>query len=159
MNLKKEYAHKSISYQNRIKVLYLPLIDDVMIKDKKIQYNPSSVLTNECALSAESISEKVIDSPINIAKKIYNKLINNEIEYLSNYHHSTYNNNKETNALFLLMLLTAHRFGELLQLRKSDIYENEIISLSIITKTEKDYHFEYIESVKGKDDLLFPNLN
>lgn len=166
INLKNEYAHKSISYQNRIKCIISPIIDNVMIKDKKIQYNPLSVLTNDCALSAESISDKVIDSPINIAKKIYNKLINNEVEYLSNYHHSTYNNTKETNALFLLMLLTAHRFGELLQLRKSDIYGNKIISLAINTKTKKDYHFplpfelkEYIENVKGKDDLLFPNLN
>lgn len=97
---------------------------------------------------------------------MYSKLINNEVKYLSDYHHSNYDNNEETNALFLLMLLSAHRFGELLQLRKSDIYDDMIASPASITKTNTIYKFPlpselqtYIGNIKGEDDLLFPNLN
>lgn len=169
-NLKIQYYHKSVSYQNRIKSIISPIIDEEIITNNEINYNPLSILKNTRAPSAKPISDKVIEDATTIAKKIYTKLINNDVKYISNYHHSEYDNDEETNALFLLMLLTVHRFGELLQLRKKDIYYDNnnyrIVSPKEITKTNISYQFplpseltRYIENIKDKDDLLFPNLN
>ena len=164
LNLKKQYSHKSISYQNRIKSLISPIIDDAIINGD-LEYNPLSILKNEVAPSAQSVSEKVIDNELEIAKKMYSKLVNKEVQYISDYHHRRFDHNEETNALFTLMLMTVHRFGELLQLKKSDIYKNKIISPKEITKTNRPYEFpfplelnDYVEKI-GNNDLLFPNLN
>ena len=138
LNLKKQYSHKSISYQNRIKSLISPIIDDAIINGD-LEYNPLSILKNEVAPSAQSVSEKVIDNELEIAKKMYSKLVNKEVQYISDYHHRRFDHNEETNALFTLMLMTVHRFGELLQLKKSDIYKNKIISPKEITKTNRPY--------------------
>lgn len=69
--------------------------------------------------------------------------------------------------IFLYMvLLTAHRYGEILKLKKENVIfsENKIISPKTITKTKEDYHFPipmecraYIESIES--GLLFPTIN
>jgi integrase len=69
--------------------------------------------------------------------------------------------------MFLYMvLLTAHRYGEILKLKKENVIfsENKIISPKTITKTKEDYHFPiplecraYIESIES--GLLFPTIN
>lgn len=164
LSLKKQYSHKSISYQNRIKSLISPIIDDAIINGE-LEYNPLSILRNEVAPSAQAISEKIIDSELEVAKRIYTKLVNNEIQYISDYHHRKFDHNEETNALFTLMLMTVHRFGELLKLRKSDIYGDKIVSPKEITKTNRPYEFPFPSELKvyikkiEKDDLLFPNIN
>lgn len=164
LNLKNNYSHKSISYQNKIKSLISPIIDEAVINGD-LDYNPISILKNKVAPSAQSIREKIIDNELEIAKKIYKKLKNNELQYISNNYHRKFNSNEETNSLFMLMLMSVHRFGELLQLKKSDIYGDKIVSPKEITKTDRPYEFpfpkeltKYIES-KNNDELLFPNMN
>lgn len=164
LNLKNNYSHKSISYQNRIKSLISPIIDEAVINGD-LDYNPISILKNKVAPSSKSIAEKIIDNELEIAKKLYKKLKNNEVKYISNNYHRRFDSNEETNCLFMLMLMTVHRFGELLQLRKSDIYGDKIVSPKEITKTDRPYEFpfpkeltKYIES-KNNDELLFPNMN
>lgn len=163
LNLKKKYSNKSVSYQNRIKSIISPIINEAVINGD-LQFNPLLILKNEVAPSAQSISEKIIDNELVIAKKMYKKLLNNKVKYISNYHHKRFNHNEETNALFILMLMTVHRFGELLQLRKSDIYGYKIISPKEIVKSNRAYEFplpkelsDYVNTIE-EDELLFPNL-
>lgn len=164
LKLKDEYSHKSISYQNRIKSIISPIIDNAVIQGD-LEYNPLSIIKNEVAPAAQAISEKVIDNELVIARRIYKKLSNNEVQYISNYHHRKFDDNDETNALFIMMLLTVHRFGELLQLKKSDIYGEKVISPREITKTNRPYEFPFPPELKNyisnidNDSLLFPNLN
>lgn len=164
LKLKEKYSHKSISYQNRIKSIISPIIDDAVIQGY-LKYNPLSILKNEVAPATQFISEKVIDNELEIARRIYKKLSNKDVQYISNYHHRRFDENDETNAFFMMMLLTVHRFGELLQLKKSDIYDKIVISPKEVTKTNIDYHFplppeleNYISNFDD-DSLLFPNLN
>lgn len=164
LGLKNKYNHKSISYQNRIKSLISPIMDEAIINGDLV-YNPLVIIKNKIAPSAKSITEKIVDSELEIAKKLFKKIKNNEVKYISKNYHRKYDTNEETNCLFMLMLMTAHRFGELLQLKKSDIYENKIVSPKEITKSNRAYEYplpfeikEYISSIE-EDELLFPNLN
>lgn len=71
----------------------------------------------------------------------------------------------ELNTYLYLLLMTAHRYGELLKLTIEDVYldDNKIVSPALITKTREDYHYpipneciEYFKTIKS--GLLFPNL-
>jgi integrase len=164
LSLKNQYIHKSISYQNRIKSLISPIMDEAVVNEE-LDYNPLSLIKNKVAPSAQSIKEKIIDNELEIAKKLYKKLKSNDVKYISNNYHRKYDTNEETNSFFILMLMTVHRFGELLKLKKSDIYGDKIVSPKEITKTNRSYEFpfpkelqQYVEN-KSKDELLFPNLN
>jgi integrase len=72
---------------------------------------------------------------------------------------------QEIKTYLYMVVLTAHRIGELLQLTKDDIVidEKKIISPEEITKTGEEYHFpipdeclSYIENIKN--GLIFPTL-
>lgn len=155
ISLKDSLSDKSISYQNRLKVMLNPLFDEAIIKEQ-ITMNPFHLIKNKVAKTATPISKRINEDEESIVKKLYSTLMNEPI----NWHR---NQNEETRIFFLLLLLTAHRFGELMQLKKENIYGDKIVSPTEITKTKKDYDFpmpleckEYIENIEnGK---LFPNL-
>ena len=85
---------------------------------------------------------------------------------IKNYDFRTNVNIEEIKNFFYLTILTSHRWGEILQLKKSDCYlkHMKIISPSTITKTKIDYHFplplecvEYIKNCK-KNIILFISI-
>jgi len=164
-SLKMQYSHRSVSYQNRIKTLISPIMDEAVINGD-ITHNPLVILRNEVAPSATAVSDKVIENELEVARRMYQKLVNGGVKLdrtrLKN--NIEYADDEEANYLLMMMLMTAHRFGELLQLRKSDIYGDKIISPKEITKTNRPYEFplpdelkEYIREKKD-DELLFPMM-
>jgi integrase len=73
---------------------------------------------------------------------------------------------REYQIFLYMVLLTAHRYGEILKLRKEHVHlnENKIIAPKSITKTNEEYHYpippecrEWIENIK--EGLLFPSVN
>lgn len=164
LSLKNDYKNKSIIYQNRIKSLINPLMNDALIKGE-ISSNPLLIIKNKVPPTAQSIAEKVVDGELKIARKLYKILNDNKFKYLSKNYHQKIDSNDETNSFFLLLLLTAHRFGELLQLKKSDIYDKKIIAPKEITKSNISYEYPFPKELKkyintiNENEKLFPNLN
>lgn len=154
--IKNSIGHTKGSYQNRLKVILKPIFLEG-IKRKEISENPISLLATERVDKKEKMDNRTLENNLEIVKKIYNTIPEYEAQY-------SYLRD-ELKIFFYLVLLTAHRYGELLQLTKEDIYleENLISSPKEITKTKEIYKFplpkeckEYFEKIdKG---LLFPNL-
>ncbi len=149
----KELESYSPSHRNKLKSLLNPMFREA--QDNKIIIDPFDRVKKHKSAIRESIDERVIDSDLDIAKKLY-KSIKSFVPYFEEI-------TEEVRCFYMLLLLTAHRGGELQQLTKEDIYESMIISPAHITKTRKIYKFpvpqeckKYIESVDS--GLLFPNM-
>lgn len=155
MSLKHTLSTKSISYKNRLKVILNPIFTEALHNNNIIN-NPVQMIKNKVAKSATPIHTRVLEDELTIARNIYNALDEKKINWVKNQ-------GEETNIFFMLLLLSAHRFGELLQLTKENIYDNKIVSPEEITKTKVSYEFplpneckDYINRIeKGR---LFPNL-
>lgn len=137
-----------------LKPIYERAITDGMVYENlaiklKVVKNPNKI--------KKSASERVDEKFIDVARKIYRT-----IPYYDGYKK---NQKEEIRAYLMLIVLTAHRHGELRQLMINDchIEDGYIISREHITKTKRDYKFPipaelipYIQSVEsGK---LFPTI-
>jgi integrase len=148
-------AHTKGTSKNTLKKIVNPIFKQAL-KRGEINNNPAEHLDRIKTDKKERISKRTDESNLTIAKKLYIGI--------GKYKPKTTLKN-ELNAYLYLLLLSAHRYGELLKLTTEDLYldKNKIISPSHITKTSEDYHFpipseciEYLKTVKS--GLLFPNL-
>lgn len=147
-------AHGSISHQNKLKNILAPIFDEA-IRDNIILDNPLVHIKNKMSTSKAPISDRVLNDNLFIAKELY--------RCIPKYRTKMKYREEETRAFFLLLLLTAHRYGELCELTKDNVFADTIISPGEITKTGKPSKFpipeecrDYINSVQsGK---LFPNI-
>ena len=151
----KSISHTSGTQKNQLKKILNPIYKEAMRRGE-VDTNPASLLERHKENKKEKISKRTEEDNLTMVRKLYKA-----IELYKPKQSLTH----ELNAYLYLLLLTAHRYGELLKLTREDIYigKNMIISPAEITKTREDYHFpipeeclEYFKSVKnGK---LFPNL-
>lgn len=104
------------------------------------------------------------DDLLTIVRKMYHHIPNFVIE--NNAGIKSEFEVKEYQIFLYMILLTAHRYGEILQLRKEHVHlnQNKIIAPKSITKTNQEYHFpippecrEWFENIK--EGLLFPSIN
>lgn len=153
----KTILHTKGMYQNRLKKTLNPIFKEAM-KSGVIYENVVDMLETKRVDKKEKLTFRVIDDTLTIAKKIYHSIK----DYKGQYKHQR----EQIQIFFYLFILTSHRYGELLQLTKEDIYlnRNMIVSPSNITKSKQDYHFpipiECLEYIKSVDSgLLFPDLN
>jgi integrase len=106
----------------------------------------------------ESLEHRTDDSYIDIVRKVYRA-----IPFYSGY---KANQKEEIRIYLMLIILTAHRHGELRQLKKEDFYLDKgyIISPATITKTKTDYRFPFPEEVVDyvlkikPNELVFPTI-
>ncbi|MDF1877780.1 tyrosine-type recombinase/integrase, partial [Sulfurimonas sp. SAG-AH-194-L11] len=151
----KSISHTGATQHNQLKKILNPIFKEAMRRGE-VDTNPASLLQRHKENKKEKISKRTTEDNLIIVRKLYKGIgLYKPKETLKN----------ELNAYLYLLLLTAHRYGELLKLTREDIYleKNLIISPAEITKTREDYHYpipeeclEYFKSVKsGK---LFPNL-
>lgn len=145
----------SVSQQNKLKIILNPIFKSA-IRQKLIIDNPLDYIENKVSAIKQPIDERVINDDLFIAKELYRciPLYNTQNEAKKD----------EIHAFFMLLLMTAHRYGELIQLTKDDIYVDMIMSPAGITKTRVPYRFplppeckKYIDSVQS--GLVFPNVN
>jgi len=120
------------------------IIDNIMLRIKKYTVK----------VQKENLTKRTNINYTDIVRQLYNAIPH----YDQARHH-----NIEQHKIFLYMLImTAHRFGELNQLEKShcDVVAKKAIAPKNITKTNEDYHFpipdECIEYIKNhKEGKLF----
>ncbi|MCK5111670.1 MAG: tyrosine-type recombinase/integrase [Arcobacteraceae bacterium] len=152
----KSLSHTKGMYRNNLKRILNPIFREA-IKRGELDKNIIELIETEKVDKMQKLTLRAIDNNLVIVKKLYNAIGEYEAQY--NYLKG------EINIFLYLILLSAHRYGELIQLTKEDVYIDRdlIISPANITKTKEDYHFpipteclEYIKSVKS--GLLFPSL-
>jgi len=151
----KSIAHTSGTQHNQLKKILNPIYKEAL-KRGEVNSNPAALIERYKESKKEKISKRTTEDNLVLAKKLYKAIgLYKPKQSLKN----------ELNAYLYLLLLTAHRYGELLKLTREDIYLDKslIISPANITKTNEDYHYpipeecvEYFKSVK--EGKLFPNL-
>jgi len=144
------------STKNTLKMILRPIFIEEM-KKGNIYENQIDKLETYNMPVRESLEVRTADKHIEIVRKLY--------KAIPQYQTKSDKQTREIHNFLYLILLTAHRFGELLRLTKEDCYieRKMIISPKTITKTREDYKFpipdeclEYINSVKS--GLLFPSI-
>jgi integrase len=152
-----EVIEKSSVWKNRLKQILNPLFKDALKKGEVYQ-NPCDMLENYNNEESENIYDKIIDNNIlNIAQELYSTI--------PNYPVKSKPRELETKTFLYMVLLTAHRIGEVLKLTKEDCYvkHKKIISPKHITKQRQESEFpipdeclEYIESIE--EGKIFPTI-
>ena len=141
--------------RNMLKLQLSPIFEDA-IKRNEIYKNPAKSLDTLPTERKEKVSLRTFDNSLEIFNKLYKAVLD----------FKTYKNKDgKYNEFFKFLMLTGHRYGEVIQLRKEDCFieRNMIISPNNITKTKEQYEFpipplclDYIKSIES--GLLFPNI-
>lgn len=156
-----EQIHKNMSKQqggtkNRLQKLLYPIFEDG-IKQGLVNKNVSIDLKKHKIGKLKKIKERTASSHLTIARALYKAIPLYQVHCKAQ--------ELEIKTYLYMVVLTAHRIGEILQLTKEDVVmdEKKIISPAKITKTSEDYHFPipdeclaYIENIES--GLLFPTL-
>ena len=134
-----ELIHKNMAEQqggtkNRLQKLLYPIFDDG-IKQGLVNKNVALDLKKHKIGKLKKIKDKTASSHLIIAKALY--------KAIPLYQVHCKDQDLEIKTYLYMVVLTAHRIGELLQLRKENVItkENKIISPPEITKTSEEYHF------------------
>lgn len=146
--------------KNLLKTMLKPLFKQAIV-DKLIKENPFEHIQTFIEPDARrKITEVAQEEPLEIARQIYKAIPKFEVRDIG-----IDGRELEMQMFLYLLLLSAHRMGELMKLTTLDCYleENMIISPETITKTKVAYRFpipaeclDYIKSIK--EGLLFPNI-
>jgi len=142
--------------KNRLQKLLFPIFEDG-IKQGLVNKNVSLELKKHKIGKLKKIKERTASSHLTIAKALYKAIPLYQVHCKAQ--------ELEIKTYLYMVVLTAHRIGELLQLTKENTVmdEKKIISPAKITKTSEDYHFpipdeclDYINNIES--GLLFPTL-
>lgn len=158
MKVREKLSSKAKGTKNTLRRLLRPLFEEAINRDfveHNVALKIKTIRENERA--DKSIGKRTKEDELSIVRKLYNSI--------PNYQVLSKKQDTEIRMFLYMVLLTAHRMGEILRLKKENVIigENKIISPKEITKTKEDYHFpipdeckSYIESIeKGP---LFPTL-
>ncbi|MBE0514218.1 tyrosine-type recombinase/integrase [Sulfurimonas sp.] len=149
------------SSKSFIKLILLPVFEECR-KNKLIKENIILDLKLKKRKKEENrkISDISHDEPLDIVRKLYNTIPKYE-----NIHKKDTTN--EVRAIFYLLLLTAHRLQEMMDLKQEHIIlkKDLIITTEDITKTREDYHFplppevkDYLTNNADNEGRFFPNM-
>jgi len=147
---------KQAGTKNNLKKLLLPIFETA-IKNDDLQNNIIKRLETFKIDTDKDLDIVCKDDSLSIIKKLYNAIPIYKVHCKAQ--------EQEIKMFLYMVVLTAHRIGELLQLKKENVVMEEkvIISPAEITKTKKDYKFpipseclEYIDRIES--GLLFPTI-
>lgn len=156
-------SHTDGASKNKFKRIMNSLFDEC-IKKGLIQKNVILELKTQREGKPKVIEQVSNEDFLTIVRKMYNHIPDFVIENNSGIKSEF--EVREYQIFLYMVLLTAHRYGEILKLRKEHVFleENKIIAPKTITKTKEDYHFpiptecrEWIENIE--EGLLFPSIN
>ena len=135
MKILNSFSHIQSSAKNKVIDILRPIFKEEHKKGNIFENIMLKVDKYTVKIQREDLSKRTNYNNTEIVRKLYNAI-------------STYNqahsSNLEQHKMFLYMLLlTAHRYGELNQLEKKhcDLENKKIVSPKEITKTKMDYHF------------------
>lgn len=142
--------------RNTFKRMMRPLFDEC-VKSGLLEKNVVEQLPTQKEGNNKNIELRTSEDYLNIVRMIYNA-----IPY---YDCKSTKQELEIKAFLYMIIMTAHRMGEIRKLKKENLVleENKIIAPPEITKTHEYYHFpippecrEYFESIES--GLLFPTI-
>jgi len=142
--------------KNRLQKILYPIFDDA-IQRGQLNTNVAEKMKRYKIGNDKNIKLRSGNKQLNIAKKLYLEIPNYKV------HQKT--QEEEIKMFLYMVVLTAHRIGELLLLKKENVImdEEKIISPPEITKTKEEYHFpipkkclSYVNNIES--GLLFPTL-
>jgi integrase len=150
MNIINDFTHTQSGSKNALIDILRPIFKEELNKGNIYTNVMDRIDKYTVKVQREDLSKRTNHSYTDIIRKLYNAVP--EYNQAKSY-------NIEQHQIFLYMLImTAHRRGELNQLEKKhcNIEEGKIISPASITKTKENYHFpipeeciEYIKNHKG----------
>jgi integrase len=156
-NIHEKTSGKSAIYQNRLKLILNPIFQKALVRGE-IRVNPLDSIKSLKVDKKPKLTTRSLDNHLEIAKKLYKAIDSYKAQYI--------HQREEIKNFLHLMLLSGHRYGELIELTKEDIYleHNLIVSPEAITKTKEDYHFpipsEVLEYINGiEEGKLFPTIS
>ncbi|MDO9208722.1 MAG: tyrosine-type recombinase/integrase [Sulfuricurvum sp.] len=151
-----EMAHVENSTKNQFKRIVRPIFKDA-IKKGNIHTNIIDSIETYKMPVRERLELRTEEKNINIVRKLYNAIP--QYEALAKYQKD------EIRTFLMLVVMTAHRHGELRQLKIEDCYLDKkiIIAPKTITKTKEDYRFPIPEEIVPylktiESGLIFPTL-
>ena len=146
--LDKELKDKSVRTQRFLRDVLNPIFTNAS-KKGKIPYNPFFDVKFKNKVTKESLKFRIQTSVLLFAREMYKAILN-----MSEVPKSKHQYN-ELQLMFLIVLENARRRGEVLQLKFSDITDNEVNVRTETTKTNKpdkyilsDTALEIIEKIK-----------
>jgi hypothetical protein len=150
LNILNSFKHEQSNSKNKIIDVLRPLFKEEYNKGNLLENLMNKIDKYDHRAKREDLSKRTDFKHSEIVRKLYEA-----IPLYNQAHHS----NIEQHRIFLYMiLLTAHRYGELNKLEKKhcNIDKKKIIAPASITKTKEDYHYpipdevlEYIKNHKG----------
>lgn len=148
--------HVEDSTKNQFKMIVRPIFTEEL-KKGNIHTNVIDLLETYNMPVREKIELRTNEKDIEIVRKIYNAI--------SKYKALKKEQKEEIQAFFYLILLTAHRHGELRRLRIEHCYIEEgfFLAPKTITKTKEDYKYPIPHEVipylkKIKSGLIIPTI-
>ncbi|WP_295022684.1 tyrosine-type recombinase/integrase [Sulfurimonas sp.] len=151
-----EMAHVENSTKNQFKRIVRPIFVEE-IKKGNIYTNVIDSIETYKMPVREHLQLRTDERNIDIVRKLYRAI--------PQYEALAKSQKEEFRAFLMLVIMTAHRHGELRQLRIEDCYIDKkmIIAPKTITKTKEDYRFPlpdeiipYLQTIKS--GLIFPTL-
>ena len=151
-----EMAHVENSTKNQFKRIVRPIFVEE-IKKGNIHTNVIDLIETYKMPVRETLELRTYENNLEIVKKLYNVVPKYEV--------LAYKQKEEFRNFLMLVVMTAHRHGELRQLTIEDCYLDRkmIIAPKTITKTREDYRFPipdelipYLKTIKS--GLIFPTL-
>jgi integrase len=150
------FNEDQISSRNSIIDILTPIFKEEYKKGNILENVMDKVEVSHVVVKRRDLSERTESSLVEIARSLYNAIP---------LYDSSLKSNIEQHQMFLYMiLLTAHRYGELNQLEKKhcDIKNKKIITPKEITKTREEYHFpipdECLDFIKNAPDGKLFNI-
>jgi len=152
----KEMAHIENSTKNQFKRIIRPIFIEE-IKKGNLYDNVVDKLETYKMPVRESLELRTDENYIDIVRKLY--------QAVPKYEALSYKQREEWKNYLMLMVMTAHRHGELRLLTIDDCYIDKkmIIAPKTITKTKEDYRFPLPDEIipylkKIKNGLIFPTI-
>ncbi len=151
-----ELAHVENSTKNQFKIIVRPIFVAELIKGNIHKNIIDEIKTYKMPVR-ECLEYRTYENHLDIVRKLYNAI--------PKYEALAYHQKEEFRAFLMLVVMTAHRHGELRQLTIDDCYIDQKIILApkSITKTKEDYRYPlpeelipYLKTIKS--GLIFPTL-
>ncbi|WP_434636899.1 tyrosine-type recombinase/integrase [Sulfurimonas sp. NW7] len=149
-------SHVENSTKNQFKRIVRPIFIEEM-KNGRIHTNVVDMIETYNMPVREKIELRTFENNLDIVRKLYNAV--------PKYEALAYNQKEEMRAYLMMIVMTAHRHGELRQLTIEDCYLDRkmIIAPKTITKTKEDYRYPIPEEVIPylktiKSGLIFPTV-
>jgi len=159
-DLKKIYdvdmAHVEKSTKNQFKRIVRPIFVEE-IKKGNLHTNIIDTLDTYKMPVREKLELRTFENNLDIIRKLY--------KAVPEYEALAYHQKEEFRNFLMMVIMTAHRHGELRQIRIEDCYlgKKMIIAPKTITKTKEDYRYPipdeiipYLQTIKS--GLIFPTL-